>query len=58
MFDEHYQVRQVVDHFGRSLRTIRHFEEIGLGHSSGCTEGGFRHHSDYDVDQPLVQVEA
>ncbi|HUG31488.1 MAG TPA: MerR family transcriptional regulator [Acidimicrobiia bacterium] len=51
MIDEHYQIGEVADSVGLSLRTIRYYEEIGLVTPSGRTEGGFRLYTDSDVDR-------
>lgn len=51
MIDEHYQIGEVADRVGLSLRTIRYYEEIGLVEPSGRTEGGFRLYTDSDVDR-------
>lgn len=51
MIDEHYQIGEVADAAGLSLRTIRYYEEIGLVIPSGRTEGGFRLYTDADVDR-------
>lgn len=56
LFDEHYRKCEVADPVGRSMRAIRDFAEIGLGPSSGRTEGGFRSRS--EVDHLLVQGES
>ncbi len=37
-----------------SLRSLRHWEEVGLLHPSGRTEGGFRLYTDDDVAKILV----
>lgn len=37
-----------------SLRSLRHWEEVGLLHPSGRTEGGFRLYAEADVDKILV----
>ncbi|WP_210649255.1 MerR family transcriptional regulator [Nocardioides sp. SYSU D00065] len=37
-----------------SLRSLRHWEEVGLLQPSGRTEGGFRLYTDSDVDKILV----
>lgn len=37
-----------------SLRTLRHWEEVGLITPSGRTEGGFRLYADDDVEKILV----
>jgi len=51
MIDEHYQIGEVAESVGLSLRTIRYYEEIGLVTPSGRTEGGFRLYTDSDVDR-------
>ncbi|HUG32356.1 MAG TPA: MerR family transcriptional regulator [Acidimicrobiia bacterium] len=51
MIDEHYQIGEVAESVGLSLRTIRYYEEIGLVSPSGRTEGGFRLYTDPDVDR-------
>jgi MerR family copper efflux transcriptional regulator len=51
VIDEHYQIGEVADSVGLSLRTIRYYEEIGLVAPSGRTEGGFRLYTDTDVDR-------
>jgi MerR family copper efflux transcriptional regulator len=37
-----------------SLRSLRHWEEVGLLHPSGRTDGGFRLYTESDVDKILV----
>lgn len=37
-----------------SLRSLRHWEEVGLLRPSGRTEGGFRLYTDDDVERILV----
>ena len=37
-----------------SLRSLRHWEEVGLLHPSGRTDGGFRLYTEEDVDKILV----
>lgn len=51
MIDEHYQIGEVAETVGLSLRTIRYYEEIGLVTPSGRTEGGFRLYTDSDMDR-------
>ena len=51
MIDEHYQIGEVADEVGLSLRSIRYYEEIGLVEPSGRTEGGFRLYTDSDVER-------
>lgn len=51
MIDEHYQIGEVAERVGLSLRTIRYYEEIELVNPSGRTEGGFRLYTDADVER-------
>ena len=51
MIDNHFQIGEVAESVGLSLRTIRYYEEIGLVTPSGRTEGGFRLYTDSDVDR-------
>lgn len=46
-----YQIGQVADAVGLSLRTIRHYEEVGLVPPSGRSAGGFRLYTDGDIDR-------
>lgn len=41
-------IGELADRTGLSLRTIRHYDEIGLLKASGRTEGGFRLYTDED----------
>ncbi|HEX2026537.1 MAG TPA: MerR family transcriptional regulator [Nitriliruptorales bacterium] len=44
-----YQIGEVADRVGLSLRTVRYYEEVGLVEPSGRTPGGFRLYTDDDV---------
>lgn len=46
-----HQIGQVADVVGLSLRTIRHYEEVGLAPPSGRSAGGFRLYTDADIDR-------
>ena len=46
-----HQIGGVADTVGLSLRTIRHYEEVGLVPPSGRTAGGFRLYTDDDIDR-------
>lgn len=46
-----HQIGEVADAVGLSLRTIRHYEEVGLVPPSGRTAGGFRLYTDEDIDR-------
>ena len=49
-----HQIGEVADVVGLSLRTIRHYEEVGLVPPSGRTAGGFRGGFDGSQDHDLV----
>lgn len=46
-----HQIGEVAEAVGLSLRTIRHYEEVGLVPPSGRTTGGFRLYTDDDIDR-------
>ncbi|MDB1090075.1 MerR family transcriptional regulator [Streptomyces sp. ACA25] len=48
------QIGQVAERTGLSLRTIRHYEEMGLVSPSARSKGGFRLYTDADVDRLMV----
>lgn len=45
------QIGEVAEAVGLSLRTIRHYEEVGLVRPSGRSAGGFRLYTDEDVER-------
>jgi len=47
-------IGEVAEQTGLSLRTLRHYEDLGLVTPSGRTEGGFRLYSPEDRDRLLV----
>jgi len=49
--DENYQIGEVAERVGLSLRTIRYYEEIGLAVPSGRTDGGFRLYREADIER-------
>lgn len=51
---EMHQIGEVAEAVGLSLRTIRHYEEVGLVPPSGRTAGGFRLYTDEDVERLLL----
>ncbi len=55
--DELHQIGTVAERVGLSLRTIRHYDDVGLVTPSGRSAGGFRLYTDVDVDR-LAQVKA
>ena len=46
-----HQIGEVADAVGLSLRTIRHYEEVGVVVPSGRSAGGFRLYTDTEVDR-------
>jgi MerR family copper efflux transcriptional regulator len=44
----------VAERTGLSLRTLRHWDEVGLVTPSGRTDGGFRLYTEPDVDRILL----
>lgn len=51
MIEGTYQIGQVAEAVGLTLRTIRHYEEVGLVPPSGRSAGGFRLYTDRDVER-------
>ncbi|GGK94076.1 MerR family transcriptional regulator [Planomonospora parontospora subsp. parontospora] len=50
----HLHIGQVAERTGLSLRTIRHYEEVGLVPASARSQGGFRLYTDADVARLMV----
>ena len=48
------QIGEVAERIGLSLRTIRHYEEVGLAVPSARSEGGFRLYAESDVERLRV----
>ncbi|MFD6224037.1 MerR family transcriptional regulator [Nocardia asteroides] len=48
------QIGQVADRTALSLKTIRHYDEVGLVQPSARSAGGFRLYTAADVDRLLV----
>ncbi|SDO75204.1 DNA-binding transcriptional regulator, MerR family [Klenkia soli] len=48
------QIGEVAERIGLSLRTIRHYEEVGLAVPSARSEGGFRLYTEDDVERLRV----
>lgn len=44
----------VAERTGLSLRTLRHYDEVGLLRPSGRTDGGFRLYTEADVERLLL----
>jgi MerR family copper efflux transcriptional regulator len=51
---DHMQIGEVADRTHLSLRTIRHYEEVGLVPPSARSKGGFRLYSESDVQRLLL----
>ncbi|MEI5034615.1 MerR family transcriptional regulator [Streptomyces sp. S1A(2023)] len=54
MDDEHMQIGEVAARTELSLRTIRHYEEVGLVIPSARSQGGFRLYTEADVARLMV----
>ncbi|MGR8007696.1 MerR family transcriptional regulator [Streptomyces hypolithicus] len=54
MDDKHMQIGEVAARTELSLRTIRHYEETGLGAPSARSQGGFRLYTETDVQRLMV----
>lgn len=52
--DDTYHIGEVADRTGLSLRTLRHWEEMGLVTPTGRSEGGFRLYGEDDVQRVLL----
>lgn len=48
------QIGEIAERTGLSLRTLRHYDEIGLLTPSARTEGGFRLYTAEDLEKLLV----
>lgn len=46
-----HQIGEVAETVGLSIRTIRHWDEVGLIPPSGRSAGGFRLYTDDDIEQ-------
>lgn len=46
-----HQIGEVAEAVGLSLRTIRHWDEVGLVPPSGRSNGGFRLYTEGDIDR-------
>lgn len=47
-------IGELAERAGMSLRTIRHYDEVGLLVPSGRTTGGFRVYTEQDLERLLV----
>ncbi len=48
------QIGEIAQRTEMSLRTLRHYDEVGLLRPSGRSEGGFRLYTEDDLDKLLV----
>ena len=46
-----HQIGEVAEAIGLSIRTIRHYHDVGLVPPSGRTSGGFRLYTDDDIER-------
>lgn len=46
-----HQIGEVAEDIGLSIRTIRHYHDVGLVPPSGRTSGGFRLYTDDDMER-------
>lgn len=51
---EHMQIGEVAERTNLSLRTIRHYEDVGLVRPSARSKGGFRLYTEADVQRLLL----
>ncbi|UGY94369.1 MerR family transcriptional regulator [Streptomyces gobiensis] len=54
MTQRQMQIGEVAERTGLSLRTIRHYEEVGLVTPSARSKGGFRLYTESDVERLMV----
>lgn len=54
MTDTTMQIGELAERTGLSLRTIRHYDDIGLLKPSGRSEGGFRLYTQPDLERLLL----
>ncbi|GAB3967835.1 MerR family transcriptional regulator [Streptomyces sparsus] len=54
MAERQMQIGEAAERTGLSLRTIRHYEEVGLVTPSARSRGGFRLYTEEDVERLMV----
>ncbi|MFY1703125.1 MerR family transcriptional regulator [Micromonospora sp. WMMA1923] len=54
MTGRHMQIGEVAERVGLSIRTIRHYEEVGLVPPSSRSDGGFRLYTEPDLARLAV----
>lgn len=54
MANEHMQIGQVAERTELSIKTIRHYDDVGLVTPSARSTGGFRLYTESDISRLLV----
>jgi MerR family transcriptional regulator, copper efflux regulator len=54
MDSETHHIGEVAARVGLSLRTLRHYEEVGLVAASGRSDGGFRLYTEEDIRRLIL----
>ena len=54
MTESTIHIGELAERTGLSLRTLRHYDEIGLLRASGRSDGGYRLYTDEDVDRLML----
>ncbi|AJE32308.1 MerR family transcriptional regulator [Corynebacterium humireducens NBRC 106098 = DSM 45392] len=54
MDDEGMKIGEVAERTGLSIRSLRHYDDVGVVSPSGKTPGGFRLYSERDVERILL----
>lgn len=50
------KIGEVAERTGLSIRSLRHYDEVGVVSPSGKTPGGFRLYSERDVERILLVI--
>lgn len=54
MEDTGWKIGEVAERTGLSIRTLRHYDEVGVVSPSGYTPGGFRLYNEEDIERILL----
>lgn len=54
MTESTIHIGELAERTGLSLRTLRHYDEIGLLRASGRSDGGYRLYTESDVDRLML----
>lgn len=54
MTESTIHIGELAERTGLSLRTLRHYDEIGLLRASGRSDGGYRLYTEEDVDRLML----